>query len=124
MADTLEFWDPQADAKVKDDHFDWKVVAPGSSADKRFRVRNSSAEYTAVGVQVTLEHLGIYDPALPVSVQHFLSVNGRLFTASVNVGTLAPRAISAPIILRRVTAPIADEGSGEFQLSAHATDWN
>jgi hypothetical protein len=121
--DTLDFWHPRQDRKVPDDWFEWGVVARGSSADKQFRVRNLSSHYTAVDVIVSLDQLGIHDPALEVDVQHLLSRDGRSYFATVNIGNLIPRAVSPLITLRRVTSRDADEGPGEFQLSAAATDW-
>ncbi len=122
--DTLEFWHPSADERLAVDYFDWGSVAPGSSADRTFRVRNSSINYTALGVVISLEQLGIYTPARPVNVQHFMSLNGRQFAATVALGDLGPRAVSQLVTLRRVTSRDADVGPGEFQLSAQPTDWS
>ena len=121
--DTLRFWHPRQDQRTPDDWFAWGTVARGSSADKIFRVKNASLRWTAVGVSVSLQHRGRYDPTLRVDRQHFLSLNGRLFGATVTVGDLPPGATSPVIILRRVTSRSADAGLGEFQLSAQAFDW-
>ncbi len=124
VQDTLMFWHPTLDFRTPSDYFNWGIVGPGSSEDRTFRVRNNSFLYTAEGVVVSLEHLDRYTPALPEPVQHFLSTNGRRFTATVNLGNLAPRALSDLVTLRRVTSRDADEGLGEFHLSAEATDWS
>ncbi len=121
--DTLLFWHPRQDQRSPDDWFAWGTVARGSSADKIFRVKNASVRYTALGVVVSLQHLNLYDPLIRVDHQHYLSLDGRSFAATVNVGDLPPGATSAVVILRRVTARDADEGPGEFQLSAQASDW-
>ena len=122
--DKLEFWQPKNDARVPDDYFAWGTVAPGSSEDRIFRIRNGSYAYTAYDIVVSLETMNRYEPALPVDVQHYLSRDGRLFTATVSIGDLAPRVISDVLILRRVTARLADEGPGEFQIAARAGDWS
>ncbi len=121
--DTLEFWHPSRDARIPDDYLAWGTVAPGSSQDRLFRVRNVSYTYTALEIVVSLTQRGTYDPALPVDVQHYLSLDGRVFTATVTIPDLAPRVVSDLITLRRVTATIADEGPGEFQLFAQPGDW-
>lgn len=124
VTDTLDFWHPRQDRKIPDDWFDWGVVARGSSADKQFRVRNLSSVYTARDVVVSLHHLDLYDPALPVHVQHLLTQDGRTWFASITIGDLIPRALSPMLTVRRVTAAVADEGPGEFQLSATPTEWS
>ena len=124
LTDTLEFWHPQRDEKLDENYFPWGVAVPGSSADRVFRVRNLSHTYTAVDVVVSLQEMGIAEPTLSVAAQHYLSVDGRTFAATAALGSLAPRAVSDRITLRRVTALDADPGFGDFQLLAHPTEWN
>lgn len=119
--DSLMFWHPIYDRQLDADFFDWGNVARGSSADRRFRVRNASSQYTATDVVISMFEYGL--PALSVAAQHFLSTDGLNFAASVDVGTLHPHATSAALVLRRVTAPDSDYGSLDMQLLAHATDW-
>ncbi len=122
--DTLDFWHPKMDARVPDDYFNWGVVAPGSSEDRVFRVRNLSFRYTALSVVVSLTETGKLDPALSVAAQHYLSLDGRTFAATAQIGDIPPRVISDLITLRRVTSRQADVGPGEFQLAAQPTDWS
>lgn len=121
--DTLEFWHPKQDLRLPDGYLNWGTVAPGSSEDRIFRVRNVSFTYTATDVEVKLQSSGRIPVALPLDVQHYLSRDGRVFTATVVLGDLLPRVVSDPIILRRVTARLADVGLGEYQLSAKPGDW-
>ncbi len=123
VKDTLEFWHPRADSGLPVEWLNWGTVAPGSSEDRVFRVRNSSAIYTATGVVISLEELDLFDAALPVPVQHFLSFDGRRFTSTLTIPALSPGVVSELITIRRVTARQADEGPGEFQVAATVSDW-
>jgi len=107
--DALVGW--KLDGNEPLDGIDWGVVAPGSSADRRFRVKNTSTLYTAYGVTVTAE-----------SVDHYLSLDGRVFTASIYLGDLPPSAISAVITVRRVTPSSATTGDTS-QLTLQPTSW-
>lgn len=124
LTDTLAFWHPTRDEALDETYFPWGVAVPASSADKQFRVRNLSYAYTALAVTVSLQEMGVYAPALPVAVQHYLSTDGTRFQSTASLGDLAPRATSARITLRRVTSPDADPGEGEFQLLAHPSGWD
>ncbi len=123
LVDTLEFWHPDRNISLPADYFDWSAVVRGSSADRLFRIKNMSAMYDAVSVAVTLQTLNLAEVDLTADLQHFLSVDGARFSASVNLGTLAAGATSAPVHLRRVVAPTADVGAADFQILAHAESW-
>lgn len=121
LADYLTFWHPTRDEALSENHFSWGDVEPGSSADREFRVRNMSASYKAGGITISLTEIRDYTRA--TSLQHLLSRDGHLFTATVAVGMLLPYAVSQRLTLRRVVAPDADSDLGEFQLVATATEW-
>ncbi len=121
LVDILEFWQPYRDWVIDENYLPWGTVARNSSADKHFRVHNASLDYNATAVTVTVEEMGLAEPTRSVAVQHLLSTDGRTFAATVTVGTLPPGGISGRLTLRRVTAPDADYGEGDFQLLAHAT---
>ncbi len=121
--DTLEFWHPKQDIRLPDGFLNWGTVAPGSSEDKTFRVRNVSYTYTALEIVVSLTQTGRLFSALPLDIQHYLSRDGRTFTATAVIGDLAPRVVSDLLVLRRVTARNADVGLGEYVLTAKPGDW-
>ncbi len=121
--DTLEFWHPKQDIRLPDGFLNWGTVAPGSSEDKTFRVRNVSYTYTALEIVVSLTQTGRLFSALPLDIQHYLSRDGRTFTATAVIGDLAPRVVSDLLVLRRVTGRNADVGLGEYVLTAKPGDW-
>jgi hypothetical protein len=121
VTDVLAFWHPTKSMALDEHWFQWGVVVPGSSADKQFRVRNLSNHYTARSITVTFTELG--SPARSVAAQHYLSRNGTTFTATLGLGDMQPGGVSTVLTVRRVVAADADEGDGDFQLLAHADDW-
>lgn len=121
VTDVLAFWHPTKALALDEHWFDWGVVVPGSSADRQFRLRNLSRQYTAKAVAVTVTELGA--PARSVAAQHYLSTDGTTFAAALAVGDLLPGGVTGLLTLRRVVAADADEGDGDFQLYAHADDW-
>jgi hypothetical protein len=111
----LELWHPTMDEKLPPAYLD-------SSADRAFRVKNLSSAQTAKSVRVAMEILT--DSAAPsVVAQHTLSFGGGSFVAQVNVGDLAPGAISPPVTLRRVTPSDAVLSLWNFRVFAESTDW-
>ncbi len=123
VTDTLEFYHPTRDELLDENYLSWGEVALSSSEDRFFRLRNMSFAYSALDVTVSIEEMGIAEPARSVAAQHFLSLDGRRFTATIPVGGSGPRNITEVLIVRRVVAPDADLGFGDVQLRAHADDW-
>lgn len=121
LADVLQFWDPVLDEPATDDDLAWGVVAPGSSADLRLRVRNLSDDYTAAAVVLTLADQGTY--AMSPAAQHGLSADGLTFAAVLKLGDLGPQATSGQFVVRRVVDPGADAGPALFTLSATPGAW-
>jgi hypothetical protein len=121
LFDGLEFWEPYRDWPIDENYLPWGEVARGSSADKQFRVHNMSTDYTATAVVVSVQEMGLADPTRSVAAQHLLSADARTFTATLGLDTLPPGGVSDRLTLRRVVAPDADSGQGDFQILAHAT---
>jgi hypothetical protein len=118
----LELWHPTLDEKLPPAFLDWGDVPRSSSADKQFRVKNLSTQQTANSVRVAMEILT--DSAAPSVVsQHTLSYGGGSFVAQVNLGSLAPGAISGPVTLRRITPSNAVLSLWSFRVFAESTDW-
>lgn len=118
----LELWHPTLDQKLTPAHLDWGDVPRGSSADRQVRVKNLSPSQTAGAVRVAMEALTDATPSVPA--QHTLSHNGSAFLAQVNVGDLAPGAISTPVTVRRVTPTNATLGLWTFRLFAESGAWS
>jgi hypothetical protein len=113
MADELALWSVSESTRLTT--IAWGTVVPGSSADFVFRVKNSSAIYTASGVTIELSGTGALD--------HYLSLDGLNFAATVPLGDLPASAVSASVTLRRVTPSARAAGAGTCNLLLQATAW-
>lgn len=91
----------------------WGVVAPGSSADFKFRVFNASLLYQAVGIELSL----------PDDSDHYLSDDGLVFAASLEVPPLAPRSNSDILTIRRVTPHAASDGVQSIDMTIALDAW-
>lgn len=97
--DKLVFWHPTLDQPLGAAGLDFGN-APRSTADtKQFRVKNCSPSKTANSIGLSISVLTDTSPT--VASQHTLSTDGSTFTATVNIGNLAPGAISSVVTLRR-----------------------
>ncbi len=93
------------------------TCAPGSSADSQYFVYNTSDSFQANDVTITL--------AGPQADQIWLSLDGDRFTASVELGDIAPNAGSLPLYLRRVTPTGTAQGAAcAAQLIATPSSWS
>lgn len=110
-----------SDVRLDPAELDWGNVPRGSSADKTFRVKNLSPTLTAQSVRVAMEALTDTTPA--VAGQHTLSIGGGSFLAQVNVGDLAPGAISGVVTLRRITPTNATLSLWWMRVFAEANAW-
>lgn len=120
--DGLVFYHPVNDEEIDETYLPWGTVAAASSDDRRIRVCNTSADYTATGVVVAFA--APLDPgAVSAAAAHYASADGATFLGRLTLGDLLPHAISAPITLRRVTPPGAPAGDQGFLLTATATEW-
>lgn len=97
----LRFWHPTLDQEIPGAYFDFGDVARNTVLDKTFRVKNPSATLTAYSVSLTREALTDTSPT-NVSAYQFSS-DGVTFSDSLNLGDLAPSAISPVVYVRRTT---------------------
>lgn len=116
--DRLDLWHPTADAKLPPAWLDWGDVPRSSSAQTSFRVKNLSGTKTAGNARVSTTVLTDTTPSVPA--QHLFSLDGVNFSAQVNVGSLGPGAVSAPVYIRRVTPSNAVLGLWAFRVRAQA----
>lgn len=110
------------DERIDPAYLDWGNVPRSSTADKTFRIKNLSSTLTAHSIRVALEALS--DTAPSVSAQHVLSFGGGSFLAQVNIGDLAPGAISGVVTIRRVTPSDAALGLWWLRTFAEADSWS
>ena len=121
----LVLWHPTLDQRVGPAWFDWGDTPRSSSADKQFRVKNLSSSLSANSIRVAQEILTDAASGNPSVVgQHTLSTDGATFLAQVNVGTLAPGAISGVVTMRRNTPSNAQLGVWAHRVFAEANSWS
>lgn len=92
------------------------AVAPRSSDDTLMRVVNASETYQAEDVAVVLSG--------PDATQMWLSLDGDVFSAAINVGDIPPSSASIIFTLRRVTPGTAPDGACTADLAATPTSWS
>lgn len=122
VPDRLEIWHPTLSRRVFGPHFDWGNVPRQSSADLSFRVKNQSSSFTANSVSVTF-NAESGDTTPPVSAQHYLSTDGINFSSSLDLGALAPGALSPVITVRRITPSNAVLGLWSTRIRAVPVSW-
>lgn len=113
MTDIVALWGVTRDAQLST--IDFGDVPARTSEEITFRVKNRSGVYTAMGVYVSAE--------TGDSEDIYLSTDGRVFAARVDLGPLLPGAVSPPIIMRRTTAATAAPGAKTCNVRAGATGW-
>jgi hypothetical protein len=117
--DRIVFWDSATDVEGDVNALNFGDSPRHSSADKRFRVKNTSSTVISAAVTLSLESLTDPGPGPDTHTMMMLSKdNGRTFSASVNVGTLSPGQISQVILLRRVIPAAADLGTWAARVIA------
>lgn len=120
--DRLRVWHPTLDQIIPPAHLDWGNVPRGSSADRQFRVKNNSSTLTANTVTVSIEALSDTTPSVPG--QYSFSFDGITFTSTVQIASLGPGAISAPITVRRVTPSNATLSLWTTRIIAEAVSFS
>lgn len=120
--DRLEFWKPSTNA-IFDTAFDFEESARSTSQTKQFRIKNLSSTLTANSINLTLEDSNP-DSSPSFTDAHEFSANGTSgWAASLNIGNLAPGAISSVIYCRSTmgsTQPLSLQAS---RMRATAGSW-
>jgi hypothetical protein len=124
--DRLRIWHPTLDEPLDDNtsadasHLDWADVVRGTTADKTFRVKNNSATLTANSVNITTNVLHEASPTIASQITYS---SGGSFASSVNLGNLAPGAISSLVTVRRNTPTNAQLSVWWWRTQASAGSW-
>ena len=115
-------------AKLLDDntfedgtHIDWGDTVRGTSADRTFRVKNNSATLTANSIQLSTTVLTNTTPSL---VNQFEYSDGGAFAQTLDIGNLAPGAISPLITVRRNTDISATLSVWTARIDIEPTSWS
>jgi hypothetical protein len=119
--DRLRLWHPTLDQEVGGAHFDWGDVARSTVLTKTFRVKNNSATLTANSIALSME---APTDTSPTNVSaHKFSPDGSTFTSTLNIGNLAPGAISSVVTLQRDTSSVAALSLWWTRIVASASSW-
>lgn len=97
----LRFWDPTLDQAVTPAFFDWGDVNRSTTLTKTFRIKNPSSTLTANSVTLAVEALSDTSPTNTSA--HEFSTDNITFASSINIGNLAPGALSSVLYVRRTT---------------------
>lgn len=116
----LELWHPTLDQRLTQPNLYYGDVPRSTSGDLTFRVKNSSPTLTANSI--TVQPLGSYETT-PTNASQFTLSNGGAYASSVNIGNLAPGAISSVVTLRRSTLSNAVTGVWAVRVRATAGSW-
>jgi hypothetical protein len=115
------FGEPIGDFEAGGAFFDFGDVPRSSSTDRKFRVKNTAAALTANNVNVSIGALTDTAPSVPG--QYLFSTDGVNFFANINIGNLAPGALSANLWVRRTTPANAVFGLWTALIVAAAGSW-
>jgi hypothetical protein len=115
--DRLRFWHPTTDTEVLGPHFDYGDLLQGQTAIVQFRIKNNSTTKTANAVVVADDAITIPSPTL--ASQTMFSSDGTTYTATLNLGNLAPGALSP--VLRARLALVANARVGPWRQRFKAT---
>ncbi len=118
----LSAWSPTLDKQLDPGHLSWGDHPRSSSADKTFRVRNSSSVKTAMDVLVSVEDAYGYGSPFP-SQQLLLSLDGDTWAETVTIGALSPGSVSPIINVRRNTPVNAPLGSWSPRIVFDVGSW-
>lgn len=120
-ASRLRFWHPTLDQEVGGAYFDWGDTPRNAVITKTFRVKNPSTQ-TAHDVTLTTEAL---TDTTPTNVsQHAYSLDGVTFSSSLNIGNIAPGAISPVVTVRRQVPADAALSLWWARIVASAQSWS
>lgn len=119
--DRLRIWHPTNDAEVTGAFFDFSEVARGTNQTKQFRVKNNSSTLTANSIALTLEARTDANPTLIGQFQ--LSTDNSTFASSINIGNLAPGAISSVLYIKDTAASNAALSLWDVRVNTVATSW-
>lgn len=124
--DRLRQWHPTLDEPLDDNettdgaYLDWGNVPRGSTQDRSFRIKNNSATLTANSITVQNNILTDTTPTLNNQVTYS---DGGAFANNINIGNLAPGALSPVITVRRTISSTANLGPYSVRTIAEAGSW-
>lgn len=116
--DRLAFWDPSSDIVASPALLDFGDHAQGTVTTRQVRVKNLSGGLTANSITVSTQ-----DIAAEFGANLQVSTDDSTYASSINIGNLAPGAISSVFYVRRTVPPAATETQRSGQILANAGSW-
>lgn len=100
--DRLEYWDPVLNQQADKAALNFGDLPQGITETKTIRVKNLSASRTATGIVLSANNSA--GGATNLASGLTFSLDGTTWSASLNIGNLAPGAVSPVITVRRVVS--------------------
>lgn len=107
----LEFWHPTLDQLADKATFDFGDIAQGQILTKQFRLKNLSTTKTAGSVAISANNSAGGETLLAAGLT--FSSDNASFATSLNIGSIAPGAIT-PVLYARRTVGASDPASIRF----------
>lgn len=117
----LEFWHPTSNVILPASWLDYGSFPRGTSADKKFRIKNLSATSTANSVSLQVETPSDTSPSVVSSFS--IGDAGGTFATVQTIPSIAPGAISPVYTLRRVTPVDAQLSVWSSRLNTTVSSW-
>jgi hypothetical protein len=119
--DRLRFWHASLDQEAGPAYFDFGDNPVGTNKVIQFRVRNNSATKTANSIDLAKASASYADVATGLS----FSNDGSTYSATLNIGDLAPGATSSIIYLKRTFDPSETTSvPKEGRITGTASTWS
>lgn len=114
--DRLIFWEPVNNNATGGAYFDWGDLIQGSSQTKQFRIKNNSSTKTANSITLSA---GVETYGMSAA----FSLDNVTYSATLNIGTLAPGAISSVIYVKRTVPANEPLQLQAIHYKASAASW-
>lgn len=119
--DRLIFWDPTLSQMLSPATFDFGDQPRATTTTRTFRIKNNSPTLTANGIVLSAAAASAASPTL--ASQTTFSPDGTTFTASPNIGNLAPGTVSGTLHARLALTNTAQLAPWRQRIKASATTW-
>lgn len=118
--DRLAFWHPSSDQALGAAYLDFGDIAQGTSVTRQLRLKNLSGTLTAN--TITLQVSDLLPEYTGTGLQ--VSTDNVTYQNSVNIGNLAPGAISSTLYVRRSVPAAESTTQRHARLLANAASWS
>lgn len=118
----LSLWQADQNLPMEYGHLSWGDHSLSSSADKTFRIKNSSTVFSANDVQISVEDELWYATPNP-SEQFLFSLDGVSWTEQLTISEISPGTVSPIIRMRRVTPVNALLGTWSPRVVFEVGEW-